>query len=159
MAKSTTSLTSESTKVVERKTRRKPGPGSGEPQDQPASTPSVPAKPDEVDLFTFHPVKWHDGENAEMRIEPRNADSVRQTFGSESPAINTALLKQIMFFQSIEEATSHMDKRAFAAAIVREIEPRDAFERMLAAEMVFVIFTTRPFRSTPMRLAGQSPRA
>ena len=91
----------------------------------------VKDKPPKYDLFTFG-----QDEDGALHVTQHGKGALNKTFGSESPAVNEALLLQgytTLKPSEVEDGTT--DMRGFLPAIVREIAPRDGIERMLAVQM------------------------
>ena len=88
-------------------------------------------KPPKYDLLTFD-----QNEDGVLHVTQQGEDALNRIFGSESPAVNEALLLQgYTTFKPSEIEGGTTDTRGFLPAIVREIAPRDGIERMLAVQM------------------------
>lgn len=91
-----------------------------------------PKRPDQprYDLFSF----TNDGNT--VAVTQHGKDALERIYGSKSPAVNDGLFNQgYMTLNPKEIQPGANDVRGFIPAIVRDIEPRDAFERMLAVQM------------------------
>ncbi len=83
------------------------------------------------DLVTFET-----GKAGELNVTHHCVDAMEKIFGSESPAVNEGLFRQCFVgLSDLELSDSSEDRRGFMPAIVRDVAPRDAVERMLAVQM------------------------
>ena len=99
-------------------------------------TKNANAKQDEVSASPFDLVTFETGKNGALNMKQRGADALEKIFGSESPAVNKGLLLQCFVgLSQVEILDGGEDRRAFMPAIVRDIAPRDAIERLLAVQM------------------------
>ncbi|SHL24600.1 hypothetical protein SAMN05444414_108139 [Roseovarius marisflavi] len=91
----------------------------------------VTDQPPRHDLFTFDR-----DEDGALHVFQHGEDALNRIFGSESPAVNEALLCHgYLTLNRSEAEDGAKDMRGFLPAIVREIAPRDGIERMLAVHM------------------------
>jgi len=99
-------------------------------------TKNANAKQDEVSASPFDLVTFGTGKNGALKVKQRGADALEKIFGSESPAVNEGLLLQCFVgLSKVELLDGGEDRRDFMPAIVRDIAPRDAIERLLAVQM------------------------
>lgn len=98
-----------------------------------ATTPkdNLPTAGRDEDLFSF---SWT--EDGSLLVTQKGEDAMALTFGSSSETINTSLMAQCLSVLGKHECVDGgQDARGFLPAIVKEIGPKDAFERMLAVQM------------------------
>lgn len=92
---------------------------------------NLPTAGADDDLFSF---RWT--EDGLLHITQKGEDAMALTFGSGSETVNNGLMAQCLNVLDRHECVEgSRDARAFLPAIIKEIGPQDAFERMLAVQM------------------------
>ena len=94
------------------------------------------AKPDKVSASPYDLVSFETDKNGALTVNQHGADATEKIFGSKSPAVNEGLFLQcFVALSKMERSNGGIDQRTFMPAIVRDIAPRDAVERMLSVQM------------------------
>jgi hypothetical protein len=91
--------------------------------------------PDAYDLVRYSKGSPDDDGNPSIKVRLASPGTLKEVFGSDSPAINNALLRQTIRVLGDKERDGINDSQEFMTAIIREIAPQDAVERMLALQV------------------------